>query len=213
MGTDIRHYLRRWTRQGGQKEMQGSESSSDPEFAHYDFNKPIEISDYIQKRFLPVSHWFKNRTRTNMHRFRLWSISVIVLTLFIVIFDISALGYYVGGSSSTAIASATAIASSIAAVLILGSTAFVQLTRTQDNWLLFNAASQRLEREYQLFTLKAGIYSDNPSSPSIADTGKSESESESENDKTRNKLFVENIENIISSHTSEGGPNISLRFS
>ena len=211
MGTDIRHYLRRWTRQGGQKEMQGSESSSDPEFAHYDFNKPIEISDYIQKRFLPVSHWFKNRTRTNMHRFRLWSISVIVLTLFIVIFDISALGYYVGGSSSTAIASATAIASSIAAVLILGSTAFVQLTRTQDNWLFFSAASQRLEREYQLFTLKAGIYSHNPSSPSIAATGKSESESE--NDKTRNKLFVENIENIISSHTSEGGPNISLRFS
>jgi hypothetical protein len=70
---------------------------------------------------------------------------------------------------------------------------------------LFSAASQRLEREYQLFTLKAGIYS-HPSSPSIAAT----SESESENDKTRNKLFVENI---ISSHTSEGGPNISLQFS
>lgn len=207
MGTDIRRYLLKWTRQGEQKEIQGSESSSDPESAHYDFNKPIEISDYIQKRFLPVSHWFKNRTRTNMRRFRLWSISVIVLTLFIVIFDISALGYYVGGSSSTVIASATAIASSIAAVLILGSTAFVQLTRTQDNWLLFSAASQRLEREYQLFTLKAGIYS-RPSSPSIAAT----SESESGSDKTRNKLFVENIENIISSHTSEGGPNISLQF-
>ena len=151
MGTDIRRYLLKWTRQGGRKEMQGSESSSDPESAHYDFNKPIEISDYIQKRFLPVSRWFKNRTRTNMRRFRLWSISVIVLTLFIVIFDISALGYYVGGSSSTVIATATAIASSIAAVLILGSTAFVQLTRTQDNWLLFNAASQRLEREYQYY--------------------------------------------------------------
>jgi hypothetical protein len=76
---------------------------------------------------------------------------------------------------------------------------------------LFSAASQRLEREYQLFTLKAGIYSHNPSSPSIAAT--SESESETEIDKNRNKLFVENIENIISSHTSEGGPNISLQFS
>jgi hypothetical protein len=74
------------------------------------------------------------------------------LTLFIVIFDISALDYYAGKTSS-----ATAIASSIAAVLILGSTAFVQLTRTQENWILFSTASQRLEREYQLFMLKAGV--------------------------------------------------------
>jgi hypothetical protein len=112
----------------------------------------------------------------------------IILTLFIVIFDVSVLGYYDASSS------VTAIASSVAAVLMLGSTAFVQLTRTQENLLLFSTASQRLEREYQLFMLKAGVYS--PSIPSASDNV-------AEDDKSKSKLFVENIENIISSHTSE----------
>ncbi|MFY9868998.1 MAG: hypothetical protein WAK17_04710, partial [Candidatus Nitrosopolaris sp.] len=35
---------------------------------NYDINKPAEISDYIQKRFLPLLHWFKNRTRANVRR-------------------------------------------------------------------------------------------------------------------------------------------------
>jgi hypothetical protein len=125
-----------------------------------------------------------------VRRFTLWRISLIVLALIIVIFDVSVLGYYDGRPSS----SATAIASSIAAVLMLGSTAFVQLTRTQENLLLFNTASQRLEREYQLFMLKAGVYS--PSTPSA-------SNNVAEDNKSKSKLFVENIENIISSHTSE----------
>ena len=76
---------------------------------------------------------------------------------------------------------------------MLGSTAFVQLTRTQENLLLFSTASQRLEREYQLFMLKAGVY------PSTQST----SSNVAEDDKSKSKLFVENIENIISSHTSE----------
>ncbi|MFZ0220080.1 MAG: DUF4231 domain-containing protein [Candidatus Nitrosopolaris sp.] len=137
-----------------------------------------------------VFHWFKSKTRSNVRRFTLWRISLIVLALIIVIFDVSVLGYYDGRPSS----SATAIASSIAAVLMLGSTAFVQLTRTQENLLLFNTASQRLEREYQLFMLKAGVYS--PSTPSA-------SNNVAEDNKSKSKLFVENIENIISSHTSE----------
>ncbi len=84
--------------------------------------------------------------------------------------------------------SAAAIASSIAAALLLASTASVQLTRTQENWLLFNTALQRLEREYQLFMLKAGLYS--PSTPSA-------STNVGEDDKAKSKLFVESTENIF----------------
>jgi Protein of unknown function (DUF4231) len=148
MRLDIRRYLRKWRQQLGRARLQ---QNLNPNFSSetYEINKPVEISDYIQKRFLPVFHWFKNRTSANMRKFRIWRISIIFLTLFIVIFDISVLGYYAGRSSS-----ATAIASSIAAVLILGSTAFVQLTRTQENWQLFSTAFQRLEREYQLFMIK-----------------------------------------------------------
>ncbi|MFY9872323.1 MAG: hypothetical protein WAK17_21650 [Candidatus Nitrosopolaris sp.] len=99
----------------------------------------------------------------------------------------SVLGYYDGRPFS----SATAIASSIAAVLVLGSTAFFQLTRTQENLLLFSTASRRLERECQLFMLKAGVYSPSAST-NVA-----------EDDKAKSKLFVESIENIISNHSSE----------
>ncbi|MGC2685319.1 MAG: DUF4231 domain-containing protein, partial [Candidatus Nitrosopolaris sp.] len=198
MRLDIRRYLRKWSRGGRQylsyqPQQQGQEQSQPQQnldSEKYDINKPAEISDYIQKRFLPVFHWFKNRTRANVRRLQLWRISIIILTLFIVIFDVSVLGYYDGRPSS----SATAIASSIAAVLVLGSTAFVQLTRTQENLLLFSTASRRLEREYQLFMLKAGVYF--PSAPSA-------STNVGEDDKAKSKLFVESIENIISNHSSE----------
>ncbi|MGA8084944.1 MAG: hypothetical protein WB988_24080 [Candidatus Nitrosopolaris sp.] len=101
----------------------------------------------------------------------------------------SVLGYYDGRPFS----SATAIASSIAAVLVLGSTAFFQLTRTQENLLLFSTASRRLERECQLFMLKAGVYSPSAST------------NIGEDYKAKNKLFVERIEDIISNHSSESG--------
>jgi hypothetical protein len=200
MRLGIRRYLRKWSKGprqylSYQPQLQGQEQSQPEQnlgsnfSENYDIDKPAEISDYIQKRFLPVFHWFKNRTRTTVRRLQLWRVSIIILTLFIVIFDVSVLGYYDGRPFS----SATAIASSIAAVLVLGSTAFVQLTRTQENLLLFSTASRRLEREYQLFMLKAGVYS--PSASTNID----------EDYKAKNKLFVERIEDIISNHSSEYG--------
>jgi hypothetical protein len=198
MRLGIRRYLRKWSKgprqsPSYQPQQQGQEQSQPQQILesnfpeNYDINKPVEISDYIQKRFLPVYHWFKNRTQVTVRRLQLWRVSIIILTLFIVIFDVSLLGYFDGGSFS----SATAIASSIAAVLVLGSTAFIQLTRTQENLLLFSTASQRLEREYQLFMLKAGVYS--PSASTDID----------EDYKAKRKLFVERIEDIIYNHSSE----------
>ena len=159
--------------------------------SYYDINKTPEISDYIQKRFLPVFHSYKTKTKINARRFQLWRSSIIILALFIVIFDVAALGYYAG---SRFFSSAATIASSIAAALILGSTAFVQLTKSQENLLLFSTTSKRLEREYQLFMLKAGVYS----SPGSSITTDSDADN-----KNKSKLFVENIENILSAHHSE----------
>ncbi|MGB6528053.1 MAG: DUF4231 domain-containing protein [Candidatus Nitrosopolaris sp.] len=199
MRIGIRRYLRKWSsgrRQylSYQPQLQGQQSQPQQNLGsnfseNYDIDKPAEISDYIQKRFLPVFHWFKSRTRTTVRRLQLWRVSIIILTLFIVIFDVSVLGYYDGRLFS----SATPIASSIAAVLVLGSTAFVQLTRTQENLLLFSTASRRLEREYQLFMLKADVYSPSAST------------NLGEDYKAKNKLFVERIEDIISNHSSEYG--------
>ncbi|MGC2574681.1 MAG: DUF4231 domain-containing protein [Candidatus Nitrosopolaris sp.] len=200
MKLGIRRYLGKWSKgpqqyvtyqpQEQRQEQSQSQQNLGSNFSeNYDIDKAAEISDYIQKRFLPVFHYFKNRTHVTVRRLHLWRVSIIVLTLFIVIFDVSLLGYYDGGPFS----SATAIASSIAAVLVLGSTAFVQLTRTQENLLLFSTASRMLEREYQLFMLKAGVYS--PSAPSTTNID--------EDYKAKSKLFVERIEDIIFNHSSE----------
>lgn len=107
MRPDIRGYLHRWKQQVGRG---GLQQNPNPNLSseNYDINKPSEISDYIQKRFLPILRWYKNRTSVNARRFRFWRISIIILTLFIVIFDISALGYYAGRNSA-----ASAVASSI----------------------------------------------------------------------------------------------------
>jgi hypothetical protein len=51
------------------------------------------------------------------------------------------------------------IVSSIAAALILGFTAFLQLTKSQENWLLYSTISEKLEREYNLFKFKGSPYS------------------------------------------------------
>jgi hypothetical protein len=105
MNLGIRRYLRKWSKgprkylsyqpqQQGKEQSQAQQNLSSNFSENYDINKPAEISDYIQKRFQPVFHWLKYRTRANVRRLELWRVSIIILTLFIVIFDVSILGYY-----------------------------------------------------------------------------------------------------------------------
>ena len=181
MRLGIRRYLRKWSKgprqyMSYQPQQQGQEQSQPQQNLGTNFSENYDIN---MLRF----------QTPGVRRLQLWRVSIIILTLFIVIFDVSVLGYY----DSRPISPATAIASSIAAVLVLGSTAFVQLTRTQENLLLFSTASRRLEREYQLFMLKAGVYSPSAST------------NIGEDYKAKNKLFVERIEDIISNHSPESG--------
>jgi Protein of unknown function (DUF4231) len=164
-----------------QQKQQGLDvvSSSEPDITYYyDANKTPEISDYLEKRFIPTFQWYKKKTKVNTRQFYIWRFSTIILTLFIIIFDVVALGYT---DRSAASAVGIGIASSVAAALILGFTTLLQLTKAHENWLLASRTFERLEREYHLFMLKAKPYSINVS-----------------DDKSKaDKLFVENIENII----------------
>lgn len=164
-----------------QQKQQGLDvvSSSELDITYYyDANKTPEISDYLEKRFIPTFQWYKKKTKVNTRQFYIWRFSTIILTLFIIIFDVVALGYT---DRSAASAVGIGIASSVAAALILGFTTLLQLTKAHENWLLASRTFERLEREYHLFMLKAKPYSINVS-----------------DDKSKaDKLFVENIENII----------------
>src|SRR5947208_2064125 len=166
-------------RQQKQQGLDVVSSSSEPDITYYyDANKTPEISDYLEKRFIPTFQWYKKKTKVNTRQFYIWRFSTIILTLFIIIFDVVALGYT---DRSAASAVGIGIASSVAAALILGFTTLLQLTKAHENWLLASRTFERLEREYHLFMLKAKSYSINVS-----------------DDKSKaDKLFVENIENII----------------
>jgi Protein of unknown function (DUF4231) len=193
MRFNITDYLRRLIKQPPQRRQQkqqeldvvNSSSKADITQYYYDVAKTPEISDYLEKRFIPMFQWYKNKTKLNMRQFFIWRVSTIILTLFIIIFDVIALGY-ANRSASSAVAG-IGIASSIAAALILGFTTLLQLTKAHENWLLYSRTFERLEREYHLFMLKASPYSINVS-----------------DDKNKtDKLFVENIENIILNQGSE----------
>jgi hypothetical protein len=167
MRFNITDYSRRLIKQPPQRRQQkqqeldvvNSSSKADITQYYYDVAKTPEISDYLEKRFIPMFQWYKSKTKLNMRQFFIWRVSSIILTLFIIIFDVIALGY-ANRSASSAVAG-IGIASSIAAALILGFTTLLQLTKAHENWLLYSRTFERLEREYHLFMLKASPYSIN----------------------------------------------------
>ena len=75
--------------------------------------------------------------------------------------------------------------------MIVAIAGVIQLTKAQESWLLYRSTAETLAREYNLYMLKAGDYSE----PSLTD-------------EKRNKLFVERAESIMS---TEGTRYVSLR--
>ena len=75
--------------------------------------------------------------------------------------------------------------------MIVAIAGVIQLTKAQESWLLYRSTAETLVREYNLFMLKAGDYSE------LGLT-----------DDKRNKLFVERAESIMS---TEGTKYLSLR--
>jgi Protein of unknown function (DUF4231) len=177
-------------------------SKNELDYYHFDVTKPPEISDYIENRFLPIFRQYKNNARINTRRLRIWRVSIIVLTMFMIIFNIIAISGNNSNSPSNKSSSiiAMGIVSSIAAALVLGFTAFLQLTKSQENWLLYSTISEKLEREYNLFKFKGGPYSI---------SANNEKEGESADVNKINKLFVEVVENIISTRGSDPRPTYS----
>ena len=65
-----------------------TDSKNELDYYHFDVTKPPEISDYIKNRFLPILRQYKNNARINTRRLRIWRVSIIVLTIFITIFNV-----------------------------------------------------------------------------------------------------------------------------
>lgn len=140
------------------------------------------ISDYLEKRFKPQLEWYEKKAKDNMLRFRVLRISIIVLSLLISIVNATGLA-----SNSNDTARGTQLFTAIISSSILGFTSFLQLTKSQEDWILFRSTAERLKSEYQLFMHNTKPYSDFAT-----------------NDETsKTKLFIERIENIYLTEGSE----------
>jgi hypothetical protein len=117
-----------------------------------------------------------------MLRFRILRISIIILSFITSI--INAIGL-VSNNYTTGIQLFTAIVTA----LILTLTSLLQLTKSQEDWILFRATAERLKSEYQSFVFGASPYYFEEKEEDIV--------------AKKNKLFVERIENIYLTEGSE----------
>jgi hypothetical protein len=161
-------------------------TSSSTETKFYDnisSSIPHDISEYIEKRFKPQLNWYEKKASVNMLRFRILRISIIILSFITSI--INAIGL-VSNNYTIEIQLFTAIVTA----LILTLTSLLQLTKSQEDWILFRATAERLKSEYQSFVFGASPYY-------------FEGEEEKDIVAKKNKLFVERIENIYLTEGSE----------
>jgi hypothetical protein len=111
-------------------------------------------------------------------KFNIWKIVIISSALFIAILNALTLGLTNQSVNNPHVI----LASAVAAILILTSFAYLQASKIHESRIHFTHVKQRLEREYQLFMLRAKHYA----------------KREGFNDSYSSQLFVENIESILS---------------
>ena len=142
---------------------------------------PPDISEYIEKRFKPQLNWYRRKASVNMLRFRILRISIIILSFITSI--INAIGLAINYTQGIQLFTA------IVTALILTLTSLLQLTKSQEDWILFRATAERLKSEYQSFVFGASPYYFKGENKDIV--------------AKKNKLFVERIENIYLTEGSD----------
>jgi anti-sigma-K factor RskA len=171
--------------QAQEKLSQGSQPSGTETFQYYENSTmnsgtiPLSptLSEYIERRFIPTLYWYKNKARSNSMKFNIWKIVIISSALFVAILNALALGLTNQNVNNPLVT----LASAVAAIVILTSFAYFQASKIHESRIHFTRVKQRLEREYQLFMLRAKHYA----------------RREGISDSYSTQLFVENVESII----------------
>jgi Protein of unknown function (DUF4231) len=124
-------------------------------FQLYEVNtqhKP-SISDYLQLRFKPQVEWYEKNALSSMQKFYFCQIIIVIAGATIPIINVFGIA---GITNDIGIR----IWSSILGGTITILTGFIHLTKAHENWILYRSTVESLKREYQLFSLDAGEYSD-----------------------------------------------------
>jgi hypothetical protein len=141
----------------------------------YSHEKEPTIEDYIEKRYKPQLQYYENHASNNRVRFYISQIIIIVVSALIPIINTI--------PSDIENIDTIKMASSLFGFIIIIATGFVQLTKSQENWISYRSTAELLKSEYHLFKMKSGDYSN---------------EKMGNDNKKREQLFVNRIETIIS---------------
>ena len=141
----------------------------------YNHDKEPTIEDYIEKRYRPQLQYYEKHASDNRVRFYISQIVIIIVSALIPIINTI--------PSDNADINAIKMASSIFGFIIIVATGFLQLTKSQENWISYRSTAELLQSEYHLFKMKSGDYSD---------------EKIGNDNRKREQLFVNRIETIIS---------------
>jgi uncharacterized protein DUF4231 len=134
--------------------------------------------EYIKGRIDDQMKWYSEKSAFNKSRYRLFQIVIIIASALIPIINLTASAFDIWWQHAALII--TAFLGSIITVI----TAFLQMERYFDNWILYRTTLESLKREKILFHNNAGEYANL-----------------SENDK--NRVLVERVEAMLSSENAK----------
>jgi len=142
----------------------------------YSHDKEPTIEDYIERRYKPQLQYYEKHSTDNRVRFYISQIVIIIVSALIPIINIIP-------TDNNENINAIKMASSIFGFIIIVATGFLQLTKSQENWISYRSTAELLKTEYNLFKMKTGDYSD---------------EKIGNDNRKREQLIVNRIETIIS---------------
>jgi Protein of unknown function (DUF4231) len=140
----------------------------------YDHEKEPTIKDYLEKRYKKQLQYYEKHASDNRVRFYISQIIIIAVSALIPIINTI--------PSDNSNINAIKMASSIFGFIIIVATGFLQLTKSQENWISYRSTAELLQSEYHLFKMKTGDYSD---------------EKIGNDNQKREQLFVNRIETVI----------------
>src|ERR671925_492551 len=100
--------------------------------------------NYVEDRLTEQMKWYETKANENKSRFHIFQIIIIIASVIIPIINLI-----------NFVPFEIRIISSILGRTVTGVTAFIQLKKYQENWLLYRATEENLKKEKYLFLYNA----------------------------------------------------------
>jgi hypothetical protein len=134
--------------------------------------------EYVRNRLDDQIKWYSEKSAFNKSRYRLFQVVIIIASGTIPILNLTVTAFKADAQH------AALFTSSILGSIITIITAFLQMEKYFDNWILYRTTAESLKREKILFQNNAGEYSNL-------------------NESEKNRILVERVEAMLSSENAK----------